>query len=359
MRRHAHALRYALGVTAGLVAGFAIWTALIWAQLGVPTPSSQWDALALGLKMRLAERAPGRRLLVLAGSSGNYGIRCAALAARTGLACINLAVHAGFRLRYTVEYAKRVARPGDILLLAFEYQVYGEQGSVDPVLADFVMARDPAYLRTISVPALARFVLSVDGGRLEQGLIARVATPSAEATDVAHEFNANGDDVTNQPSMHTPAMVRAVRSARPIRELISRKIPTRLASETLRDLVRWSEARGITVWATFPATVRFSGYDSSVARGNLERIERLYRELRVPVLEDPRDVMWPVQDFFDSQYHPMAQMADLRSRALAERVCRMIPCPVSASRPAVGQPLALAPPLRQRREVVGGSLQGP
>jgi hypothetical protein len=312
-------------VFGGLLLGFLTWCALIAAQIGAPTATSQWDAAALDRKAQLAAGRDGRRLLVIGGSGPHYGINCAVIESRVDMSCTNLAVHAGLRLRYTLDYARHVARAGDVLLLAFEYQVYDEAGEYDPVLVDYVMARDPRYLRTLSVPALARFALSVDGARLVQGLAARVAPPLGAVTgDTTNPFDQNGDELHNQADLRTPTMAAAVRGATAIRALLDGRAPTAYASENLTTMAEWCRGHQVELWATFPATVRFAVYDSSSARATLSRIEALYASLHVPLLEQPDDLFWPAEAFFNSNYHPTAETATVRSRGLADRIRPLI-----------------------------------
>jgi hypothetical protein len=307
----------------GLALGFVTWCALVALQIGVPTASSQWDADALDRKARLAEQREGPRLLVLGGSSARFGINCGIVETRTGMPCANLAVHAGLRLRYTINYAERIARPGDVLLIAFEYQVYGEDGENDPILVDYVMAHDPAYLRTLSPLELARFALSVDGERLAQGLASRVAPPLA-ATAPADTFSLDGDELHTHAAERTPEMIAAVAQTVPVRTLVTDGAPTRYARGNLAALAAWCRAHGVTLWATYPATERFAEYDAPIARATLARVDTMYRALGVPVLERPDDLLWAADAFFNSGYHPTAEFAATRSRALADRACALL-----------------------------------
>jgi hypothetical protein len=237
-------------------------------------------------------------------------------------------VHAGLGLRYGLRQAKTVARPGDIILVAFEYQAYGEQGAFDPVLADYVMARDPTYLLSLDAFDLTRFVASVDADRIRRGVAALIAPPFRTPLDTAGEFDANGDDVRNETWRRTPQMAQAVRSAPPIRDLIDHTIPTRFTSKIVTSFVRWSQQHNVTIWATFPATAYLSSYASARTRENVSQIENMYRDLNVPVLEKAYELMWPADSFFDTQYHLLSEIADHRSARLAESVCHTAGWPV-------------------------------
>jgi hypothetical protein len=308
----------------GLALGLVTWCALVALQLGVPTASSRWDAAALDRKARLAALRDGPRLLVVAGSSADYGINCVIIEAKTGMPCANLAVHAGLRLRYTIDYAERVARRGDVLLIAFEYQVYGEDGEYDPIFIDYVMARDPRYLRTLSPVALVRFALSVDGARLMQGLASGIAPPLPAPTDTTNPYSRDGDELHTAAALRTPAMIAAVARTVPIATLTGDDAPTAFSRTHLASLAGWCRAHGVTLWATYPAIERFAVYDSSATRATLARVDALYRALGVPVLETPEDLMWPAGSFFNTAYHPTAEAAAARSLVLADHACALL-----------------------------------
>jgi hypothetical protein len=311
-------------VIAGLALGFLAWCVLVAAQVGAPTDSSRWDAAMLHQKQRLAAERDGPRLLVMAGSSARYGISCAIIEARVGLPCMNLGLQAGLKLRYELDYARRVARPGDILLLAFEYQAYSETGGYDPTLVDYVMARDPRYLRTLSIPALVQFAISVDSKRLVEGLSARIARPFAADEPDTVPWNRYGDELYTDAPRQTDSMRVLVHNGVAAATLMNDDAPTRYAKSNLVETADWCRRHSVELWATFPATVHYAAYDSASAKTAVARIRALYTALGAPVLERPEDLWWSEDHFFDTNYHPNDEARTVRSRALAEGICAQL-----------------------------------
>ena len=67
---------------------------------------------------------------------------------------VNLGTHAALGTAYILHLAQAVAKPGDTVLLVLEYELYNygkvDQTWADKLLVDYLVSRDPAYLRRLS-----------------------------------------------------------------------------------------------------------------------------------------------------------------------------------------------------------------
>ncbi len=79
-----------------------------------------------------AKRIVGSKIVVIAGSSGLFGVSSGLLCEKTGWPVLNLSTHAGLRINHHFELMKRYASPGDIVIFPLEYSAYSDDGRLTP-----------------------------------------------------------------------------------------------------------------------------------------------------------------------------------------------------------------------------------
>ena len=67
------------------------------------------------------------KIIFLAGSSGAFGLDIDRMEQALNIPVTSLALHAGFGNRFPMELSKANIQSGDIIVLAFEYQVYNDE----------------------------------------------------------------------------------------------------------------------------------------------------------------------------------------------------------------------------------------
>ena len=112
--------RFILGLLAGLVLAIAVFLGFLYSQLGVPTHQSQWIFDISQKKERLASEITTPKLLIVAGSSALFSINAKIISEQTGFPAINMGNHAGLALDYRLYRIRKIARPGDKILIASE-----------------------------------------------------------------------------------------------------------------------------------------------------------------------------------------------------------------------------------------------
>lgn len=68
----------------------------------------------------------GPKIIILGGSSGSFGINAKLIEEKLEMPVVNLALHAGFGLKFTTEVSKANIEKGDIVVLAYEYELYSD-----------------------------------------------------------------------------------------------------------------------------------------------------------------------------------------------------------------------------------------
>src|SRR5580765_4786846 len=105
----------ALGVAAG---------ALAFSQAGRPTARGYANCIYIQKKIELSSKIASPKLLVVGGSNAAAGIDASTLGEALRARAFNFSLFATFSPGFQLFEARKVLRPGDAALLAFEYLAY-------------------------------------------------------------------------------------------------------------------------------------------------------------------------------------------------------------------------------------------
>jgi hypothetical protein len=136
-----------------LAVAFMFFGLSVWRGAGVPYPDlfDRIRRLVL-LKRELAAAAPSPKLIIVAGSNALYGMRASLIEQVTGRTTVNFSSQAGLGTRMLLYEARRVAQPGDSLIMPLEPHVVISD-TVDGVIAATVRyATGLDFLRDMDSP---------------------------------------------------------------------------------------------------------------------------------------------------------------------------------------------------------------
>lgn len=307
----------------GLLLAGAIYFGLFFLQLGVPTAQWAWLHEIIALKQNAANAITKPKLLIVAGSSALYGINAEEIERQTGFPTVNFGTNAALGPAYTLHITKQICRPGDTVLLAFEYEPYlmgDATGAVaDELFIHYVLGNDRDYVRSLGFSRQLKLALLTPATRLWNGVLAvfMKPKPGAAAMEMTRQMLADitshGDQIGALPSKR-PATF-------PTRTIVSHPLAYGLPDAPpgfppIREFCEWARARNITVLATFPNICHRPEYDLPAAQKAPRQLREFYTSLGVPVLGDAAEAMLPEEKIFDSLYHPMREFALERTRRL-------------------------------------------
>lgn len=306
-----------LSTIVGFALGAVLWLAAVVAQLGGPTESSRWIAEVYDRKTAAASRVAGPKLLVVSGSNGHFGVRAEELAREAGMSAVNFATHAALGLDYLLHRARRVIREGDVVVLPIEYELYVDDGSLNVISLDYLLARDPGYFRTLPLPVQLNALLAVAPDRVWDGLVSKFRGPKRVASGYQPEtLNAVGDETANDAARRTPAYQREVASAGPsMVPLVARDLHPH-ARARLREFAAFCRDTGAMMVVSYPSTIASERYRTAEAKRFFQAVRATFDALGVPVVGEPEAFMYVRSGFFDTRYHLTREMASVRTRTL-------------------------------------------
>ncbi len=309
--------RFFIAAAATLLGALGLNWVLIYAQLGVPTRSTTWSYEINQKKLQRAASIQKPKLLLVGGSATLFGMQAELIQKTLDYPTVNMGTHAGLGIAYMLHLTEQAAKPGDTVLLAFEYNTY-TFGIVrrDPVFVDYLLARDAAYFRSLPIEARFEIAMMTSLPRLRKGLknYFRPERP-APLVPIYHPSHLNlyGDQLDHEATnrqAHTPNLYG--RDAALAFDLL-KDIP---ASESIREFVSWARANNVRVLATYPNIMDNSIYKTPRARGALQRIQQLYAELDISMIGSFEESLLPPSAFLDTFYHLTREAARLRTERL-------------------------------------------
>lgn len=280
-----------------------VWIVGVRQQLGVPTPSSRWVFDAYQHKIAAADKVLTPRVLIVAGSNAMFGIDSRQIEAYWQRPVINLAVNAGLGLPYILDISKRVARPGDVILMPMEYALYLDDGAPNAQIIDFVIGRDLSYWRQLSLMQRLYFAASMAPERWVQGLRHPFDNAVTSGTYGAHHLDLRGDQTHSSATDRTPADEAAVHTTKAW-NYGAKAEKEKGGWHLLSQYAKWAQENKVCVIAvptvlqyhekydTDPQDVMF--YSSVVSRVGAAGI---------PYVGSPRNFMYPDAWFFDTDHH--------------------------------------------------------
>jgi hypothetical protein len=289
---------------------------LIYCQLGVPTQSSRWAYEINQRKLQAAAKIQKPKLLLAGGSAALFGIQAELIESTLDYPTVNLGTHAALGARYMLYMVRQVAKPGDTIVLGFEYSTYSGRIKRDGLYLDYLLARDPAYFRELPLSEKFQVAMSVTMPRLRKGLRNRFRPerqrPFYDVYDPA-KLNSHGDQLGNHAA-NRPSNRRLYMPERVLMTGFEGKIPPTF--EAIEPFVRWARANGVRVYATYPNIVDHPAYHTDTARKGLERLRQAYERLGVPVIGSVEESMLPASAFYDTHYHLTREGARGRTERL-------------------------------------------
>ena len=290
-----YAKRYCLLIFATFFACCALWLFVALNQFGRQTNMSYGLCELAAAKREIAERYDSPKTLFVAGSSAIRGMDAARVHQATGLNMVNFGLHAGLPAGVILHEAKKVLRPGDSAILAFEYTAYTRTGPTSKGI-DFVFGCGQDYFQAAPFATKIMMLFGLSPLRLVQPSIQSPEAFFERWGRDADDFGPRGDLPPSDSGDEQPDPARLASYGPEAVTLADGSIGAR----SIADFAAWARDNQIKVFATWPNTIEFAAYDSYAG---FEEVRTFYEGLDIDVLGEPRDAMFPVGLHYNTNYH--------------------------------------------------------
>ena len=281
-----------------------------------PTLTS-WTHQMFQTKDRIALEKGSPKLIMFGGSNVLFGVSAKEAENKLNIPTMNYASHADVG-DYVFEKIKRASKPGDVIVMALEYEYYWYDRKFvfekQSTKERYILSHDRDYYDSLS-PGEKLNILLVGIEDLSINVRARLGNLSGyypltlnEWGDINNESFEFGENVTFRPKIIA------------FPDDFERNFYKADGVKALTELSRWSRQNNITIIASFPATVYFEEYDSPDYLKSFQRIELFYRELNITAIGTPYDFFYDIDNFYDTQYHLNSEYKLNRTRFLASKL---------------------------------------
>jgi hypothetical protein len=294
---------------------FAAWVGFVFYMYNMVTTHDEfWVEAIVARKKAAAEKRQGGRLIIVAGSTGWYGFRVATMEEKLGVPVANMAIHAGLSIAGVCSDALAVARPGDAILMGFEYEQferdpfqYRSMGHMLRVHPDMLPALPPLEaLRYVLAPPLSEFQFRWEYlQRIRRGEdvysfgreVVSLTDDEGEITDRNEKYGKPVDPYA-QPKILEPIHPKAI--------------------ERLSYYIKRFQKMGLPVFATWPPRLLHPDYDREQVAAFQKQMREFYEAHGVVVLGEPTISVEQGDRFFDHSGHLTAKAAKERSRIVSD-----------------------------------------
>ena len=108
-----------------------------------------WIKNCFTIKDKYADSIKTKKIVFSSGSNTLYGLNTIEIEKNIGIKSVNLAIHAGLQTDYILYRTKKVLKPGDIVVLPFEYQMLTWNGEDDDTRTDYILTHDKIFFLVI------------------------------------------------------------------------------------------------------------------------------------------------------------------------------------------------------------------
>jgi hypothetical protein len=287
--------------------------ALVFVAIG-PDPNHYFAGSRLQLE--LLKNTPSPRIILVGGSNVSFGLDAELMQQTLGIPVINDGLHAGLGI-VPLREAQEYIRPGDVIIISLEYQLFS---SLDVMDGDLAFLSDwieyaPERIKFLSdpwreTPALYATMLQRKVNRQVNMYLFGGSLDEVRNVFVGTRYNSNGDFIGHLQQASTPR-----------RKISFEPYPVSIVREEiflfLERFHQMAREKGAEVYFEAPAS-RESNCETT-GTTSLTNFFRTFEERSsIPVLTPLDEVCLPDKYFFDTAYHLNAEGRQVRTERLIE-----------------------------------------
>ncbi|MFV1981397.1 MAG: hypothetical protein ACC655_09610 [Rhodothermia bacterium] len=272
----------------------------------IPNNPAAYQAAKLD-KLAMLERTESPKIVLIGGSNLAFSIDSGLLSNEFGMPVVNMGLAKSVGMQYLLEESKPFIREDDIVILAFEYEMfydlyYGTDGLI--VELQYV----PSGFKNLKTWGQFRTFASKFGPIMQAKFTGFIRTGTAGLVDDVYRrdgFDDYGDLVTHLDKEPAYTKHELFENDEPFHEE-----SIKLLNDFYQDMLRI----GARVVLAAPPLVE------TEFKTHQDKIEglfvRLREDLSIPVISDPADYVYPLRMMFDTAYHTLREGRRLRTYRL-------------------------------------------
>lgn len=322
--------KFFMGVLSALALGAGLWTVHFFRTLGYRVDRETIHVAAwYDRKGEVASQIPSPRVVLVGGSNVLYGLSARQLSNQLNAPFLNFGTHGGLPLDYLLYKSQQVARSGDMIILALEYEQYSRPRGINSMAIRYFIGGDPSYLPLLDFPQQLQCIFSAS----PQSLLQPPPTKSKKYLSRLHKakeatrvsMNEHGDRTGHTLASMTSHQREVVAKLKPVSSISLQDFIHHEHNWTLlRRFADWCANEQIMLVAVYPNTIDDPILHQEPAVQNLAKIRERFERFGVPVLGNGTEAMRPREHFYDTVYHLSEEGQKSRSADFARMISPLI-----------------------------------
>jgi len=254
------------------------------------------------------------KLVVTGGSGVLFSVETHYLENRLGIPTVNMGVNAGLKTDYILYRTKKVLNSKDIVLVILEYPNLVWDGEQSIVRTDYVLTYDKDFF-LFYMDFLDKFIMlnSVTNPSKYVRVVKQYRKKLKESSNAdvynSKTININGDETFK----NAKNKILDINSFTPF--TLPNKIETK-GILSLLEFNRWCQDNNISILVSFPSTLPHKEYFTKDYQEYFKKILQYLAKHNIKVIGTPNDFFYPVNYFYDTNYHLNSKGAVINTKKL-------------------------------------------
>ena len=317
--------KYIIGIIFGMLIGIFVYYHLVFLPAGCLPKGAEGIAEFVKTKKYQALKIPQTKFLLVGGSSVGMGISAQLITDEIGVPTYNFSFWGSLGAEYILHLAKKVLNKGDTALLCLEYEILDWGGKskfwTDESFIRFVIGTDSNFILRKTIYEKICIAASVSPASALSGLKTLFKETFIKKTDIHSTpvgFDEFGDSLFDKNKLKKNHFETKIQRASKSYLYEFNDIPK--AAPALENFLEWANQNGVHVVATFPNLAQNERYTTERALAVDSKIRSFYRGFGVKVIGTPIDAMFPINMYFDTNYHLMEPGINQRTNVLIKKI---------------------------------------
>ncbi|MEV9617112.1 hypothetical protein [Aliarcobacter butzleri] len=270
-------------------------------------------------KDNYAKSIQNTKIVFTSGSNTLFGMETNIIEKELNIPTVNMAIQGGLKTEYILYRTKNILKTGDIVVLPMEYQNLTWNGNIEETYRDYVLTYDKNYFNNMPIKEQLSFLFSITPYKLVKSSIDKKRTliePEMEKTYNSNTLNKNGDVIYKE-------------GTKTGFKTIPFELPNPYNIETygllkIKEFAKWCEDNKIKLLVSFPNTVNLKEYYDKPYTNYFNFLINYFEKNNIQVIGKPTDSLYPIQYFYDTDYHLNNYGAKIRTYKFLEELKKVL-----------------------------------
>lgn len=287
--------------------------ALMASTVGIPTSSSERLCSPIQKRLEEATRSPSPKVVLIGGSGVRAGFSAEDLSQQLNANVFNFGLQAALGLDVILFESKKILKPGDTAVLAFEYNQFYDS-KWNSIRLSYILGCATDWFEQLSLSDKFTALLAVETKRLLDILLYKLQGEKVVKVNAEVPLNRFGDrDRSSFPKLSEEDKYR-LSLYQPIQFEFDEESNQ---AATFKEFLKYAHRHDIKVIVTWPNTIYHDEYHKL---DTFAPLENFFASLGVVVVGEPELAMYPIEAFYDTQYHLNYDAIKVRSKDFSDKL---------------------------------------